>query len=417
MKIEIIRMCLTLMALGFVAYISLRSKQDAKFNWAIFYSVLYVAVSLPLVNFICVKFDLWKFTPTNSIEFPFDIYFFWIVIWGIVPIFFLYRRCFFIVLLVIVWLDIVIMPYLESLGVLQLGSNWIYGEMVLVLTVFVPGYWWAYYSFYKTKTWLRALLQVSIMSIIVLIELPYILYLYGLIPSIEYSWSPLLFQFFLIISFPGLIAVQDLVLRGKGTPFPYDPTSIIVRNGVYGYCRNPIQWSFTFIFIPLSIYHSSYYFLIGSLVSIAYAFGVSDFQEYPDMQKRFGEKWLNYKKTVPKWYFRWIPQNYPKGIIYFDMKCNQCSQISDWFRHRATYNLSIKDANNYDEHFFLNVTYIDSNGNEFKSVEAIAYAMEHINLAYASLAWFMRFMPINFVLQAIVDSMGINRERLDSYEK
>ena len=37
------------------------------------------------------------------------------------------------------------------------------------------------------------------------------------------------------------------------------------------------------------IYHSSYYFLIGSVVSLAYTIGVSDYQEYPDMEKRFNE--------------------------------------------------------------------------------------------------------------------------------
>ena len=50
------------------------------------------------------------------------------------------------------------------------------------------------------------------------------------------------------------------------------------------------------------------------------------------------------------------------------------------------------------------VTYVDDNYNQCRSVLAISYALGHINLLYASLGWFMRFPGVCFLLQLIVDA-------------
>jgi hypothetical protein len=153
------------------------------------------------------------------------------------------------------------------------------------------------------------------------------------------------------------------------------------------------------------MYYSSYYLLVGALVSIAYSFGVSDYQEYADMEKRFGDDWNEYKRNVPKWRFLWKPTAVPKGEIYFDANCRQCSQISRWFSSKRAINLDIKTSSEFYNNTILQATYIDHNGIEFKSVRAIACCLEHINLAYATLGWFMRMPVINHILQAIIDSM------------
>ena len=67
--------------------------------------------------------------------------------------------------------------------------------------------------------------------------------------------------------------------------------------------------------------------------------------------------------------------------------------------------MAIKPSLDYPKDTILQVRYIDHNGLEFKSVHAIACALEHINLAYATLAWFMRFPLTNYILQIIIDTM------------
>ncbi len=400
-----IRNALVLISLVFLFILILKKEQEGRLNWSLFYSVLWLYVSLAIVNYLCVQFGLWRFSESVAIKIPYDLFFVWGVFWGIVPFYFLRGKYWLVITLVLFWLDIILMPQLQEIGLLELNDNWLIGEFILLVISFIPSYLWARFSYYQKFTGLRALFQVVIMGSVFMVCLPYILYLYGWSELPNLIWSPYLFQLGLVVVFPSLVAVNDLVKIGRGTPFPYDKTSYLVRTGVYAYCRNPIQWSFTFMFIPMSIYFQTAMFLIGTLVSIAYTVGVSDYQEYSDLKKRFGKDWVTYISEVPKWYFLWKPKNMPKGVIYFQKGCNQCEGTRTWFYDRQTTNLSIEYSSMYVGPSILQVTYIDYLGNEYKSVEAIAYALEHINLGWASLGWLMRMPGVNYLLQAIVDTM------------
>ncbi|MDB4106913.1 hypothetical protein OAD66_06145 [Bacteroidia bacterium] len=252
-------------------------------------------------------------------------------------------------------------------------------------------------------------MQVLVIGGIFFIGLPAALQDYELIPYQKLTWNHILFQALFIIAFPSLIAVYDLVDKGEGTPFPYDPTQNLVQTGVYAYCRNPMQWSFTFAFIPIAIYLGSSAMLLGSFSSIIYSFAVSDPQEYPDMKERFGNTWDTYKSNVPKWLFLWRPNSITKGTIYFDEHCNQCSQISQWFLSKKTIHLEIETANHFPRKHILKATYVDHHSKEYQSVKAIAHCLEHINLAYAALGWFMRCPVISHFLQFIVNSLEIQQ--------
>ena len=403
-----IRTLLVASSLVFLAVVFLKKRQSTKLNWAVFYNALWVLVNLGIVNYLCVNYGLWHFKEVNLLLMPYDLYFVWLVIWGIVPVYLFKGRYLIPITIGLFLIDILMMPKLEEFNVLVLNDKWLIGEVVLILLVFVPSYLWARFSILNKQIGLRALFQIEIMAAIFIVGLPFILFNYGAIDFFHCSWDPYLFQVCIIIGFPALVAVHDLVIRGKGTPFPYDPTRRLVQTGVYAYCRNPIQWSFALIFIPISIYFSSYIFLVGSVVSVAYTLGVSDYQEYPDMKKRFGLAWVNYLNKVPKWFFLWKPMGIPKGTIYFDSDCIQCNQIAEWFRKANTLELDIQPASDYPFGLIEQVTYVDHLGQKFKSVKAIACALEHINLGWATLGWFMRFPGISFVLQTIVDSMGIN---------
>ncbi len=399
-----------LISFVFLAFIFLLKKQDPKLNWAIFYATLYVTVTLPFVNFWCVNYGLWQFnhSDTNNIQLPFDLYYLWVFMWSILPVFFLKGKHILLTTALLLWLDILIMPQLAKIEIVTLHENWMIGEFALITTVFLPSYYWAYCSYHDKHKGIRAIFQVIIMGAVFLIGLPFIIQMYGFVTIENVRFNPYLFQLFLILIFPSLIAVHDLVKKGKGTPFPYDPTKNLVQTGVYAYCRNPIQWSFTALFFPLSIFYSTPLFLVGSIFSIAYSFGVSDFQEYDDMQQKYGDEWDTYKNNVPKWRFLWKPKTIPTGEIFFDADCHQCSQISHWLTKANPINLSIKKSIDFPKNNILQVTYVDHNGTEYKSVRAIACAIEHINLAYASLGWFMRFPVINYLLQLIVDTMDFS---------
>ena len=82
-------------------------------------------------------------------------------------------------------------------------------------------------------------------------------------------------------------------------------------------------------------------------------------------------------------------------------------------KSRDIINLEIKYALEFNESSsIIQVTYVDHLGNLYKSVEAIASGLEHINLAWATLGWFMRFPIVLPFLQMVVDTMNF-----DSAEK
>ncbi len=401
---------LSILLLFFLGYISLKKEQSRKLNWSLFYSLLFTSVTLPIINYVCIHFGFWEFKKTNTIGMPLDLYFIWVVIWSVIPVYFFKGKYTLLIALFILWLDVLTMPILEEHGILKLNKNWLLGEILIISLVFLPSYYWAKISYQYKQIGIRATFQVTIMTLFFLIILPFTMKTYGLLETIDFCFDSIELQIFFIVVFPSLIAVLDLVQKGQGTPFPYDKTQFLVKSGVYAYCKNPIQWSFTFMFIPLAIFHHSYFFLLGSIGSIAYAFAISDFQEYQDMEMRFNKDWQLYKNNVPKWYFLWKPTHIPKGIIYFDYNCNTCTSVKNWMKRQKTTNLEIKNAANYKGEKLLQVTYVDYLGNEYKSIKAIAHALEHINLAYANLGWFMRFPIVHQILQTIIDTMSFQED-------
>ncbi|MFY0600874.1 MAG: hypothetical protein JXR03_14465 [Cyclobacteriaceae bacterium] len=404
----IIRTSLVGFTLIFLLILILRKEQNQDLNWAIFYSALWVLVSLLPMNWVCIKLGFWSFNHSENLTvfMPYDLLFVWLIIWGVLPTFIFKGNRLWLVATILFWTDILFMPYMESFGIIDLGKYWLIGEVLLILIVFFPAFLWSRFSLRKIHTGFRSLFQFACIAFIICLGIPFVTLQYFPKNVDFHTWYvPYLIQLGFIIIFPSLIALIDLHEKGKGTPFPYDPTKQLVRTGVYAYIRNPIQWSLTLFFIPLSAFYMSPVLLAGVVISIAYTIGLSNPQEFSSMESRFGLEWTNYKSTVPSWYFLWVPKSHPIGTIYFRKNCSSCSSVRSWFERRKTFGLIFKHAEDYEGEILQQVKYVSYNGIEVSSVNAIANGLEHINLGWASLGWFMRLPGVNFVLQLIIDSM------------
>lgn len=99
----------------------------------------------------------------------------------------------------------------------------------------------------------------------------------------------------------GLVSGFYLIARGRGTPFPLDPTRELVTRGPYRLVRNPqsiamllavigevaaIQSRFLWIMLPLTIIYLEV--LVGPW-------------EERDLAAKHGEAYLAYKRRVRKW--------------------------------------------------------------------------------------------------------------------
>lgn len=91
---------------------------------------------------------------------------------------------------------------------------------------------------------------------------------------------------------------------GRGTPGPWDAPRRVVAVGPYRWVRNPMYLaallvvlgeSWLFLSLPLLLY--------TGVLAVLVALFVIGYEE-PTLRRRFGESYVQYRRTVP----RWIPR-------------------------------------------------------------------------------------------------------------
>jgi protein-S-isoprenylcysteine O-methyltransferase Ste14 len=106
-----------------------------------------------------------------------------------------------------------------------------------------------------------------------------------------------------------LSCIWVFAVVGRGTPGPWDAPRRFVAVGPYRWVRNPI-----YIAALLIVVGQAWLFL--SLPLLVYAAAMATFfhlfvigYEEPTLQRRFGEAYADYRRTVP----RWIPRRLRRG--------------------------------------------------------------------------------------------------------
>ncbi len=403
--VEYFRMVLVGAILMVACFYVTRERQDRSLNFALFYALLYTAVSVVFIHLLAVKLGWWYFKDAdNCIQMPWDIYFIWVLVWSVVPVFLMRNNRFIVVLIFVAVLDFTLMPAMHQHGWLVLDDNWWIGEVLLLLFAFTPAYYWAYNSLHAGKVLHRTYFQIVVVGLLFFFLLPYVLYYNAKQTFFFDDLNTLEWQLLLVASIPGLQACMDLSRVGLGTPFPYDPTTRLVRSGVYAYCKNPIQLSFVLLYACLGLVFQSWWYGLAIVISWLYACTVSDFQEKMDMEHKFGFPWITYNQLVPNWFFLWRPTVHAPGTLYYDSNCGVCSQLKQWVVQQKPIELNFKPASEFAG-CITQLTYIDPYGRAYKSVRALAKALNHTHLIWSFFGWVMFFPPINFLLQTIVDSI------------
>jgi len=117
--------------------------------------------------------------------------------------------------------------------------------------------------------------------------------------------------FGLILICAGLLTMAAsiglFIRKGKGTLAPWSPTRYLVIEGPYKYVRNPMiigvlivltGEAIAILSLKIAIWALAF-FIINNLYFILY--------EEPDLAKKFGKEYLDYKSNVK----RWIPRSKP----------------------------------------------------------------------------------------------------------
>ena len=121
------------------------------------------------------------------------------------------------------------------------------------------------------------------------------------LPSLPFK--PFFLALGIILAIPGLyfLGVTNKLLRslGSGTN-AFILTKRIVNNDIYKRTRNPMSLGFYLFALALAFASSSTFVLLAASLGLipAHAFFLKYFEEL-ELELRFGELYLEYKKTVP----------------------------------------------------------------------------------------------------------------------
>ncbi len=98
-----------------------------------------------------------------------------------------------------------------------------------------------------------------------------------------------------------LLAIFNLVLKGLGSPFAIALTRVVVTDWMYAWTRNPMVLSGLAFLVGLGLWLQSGLFLIWLLAVVSPAALVFlKFCEERELEIRFGQEYLEYKLSTPR---------------------------------------------------------------------------------------------------------------------
>jgi protein-S-isoprenylcysteine O-methyltransferase Ste14 len=121
------------------------------------------------------------------------------------------------------------------------------------------------------------------------------------IPSLIFE--PLNLVIGIVLAVAGLIfgfwSNQSIFQEGKGTPAPIMPTRKLVLTGPYRYCRNPMAFGAILYYLGIVILTGSISsFGLWLILTMVLLISLKCIEE-KELQARFGQEYLEYKKKVP----------------------------------------------------------------------------------------------------------------------
>ena len=102
----------------------------------------------------------------------------------------------------------------------------------------------------------------------------------------------------------------EFAARGLGTPAPIAPTKFLVTTALHRYVRNPMYIGVAMVILGEAALFRSLHLVTyaAGMLSVAHLFVI--FYEEPTLQRQFGESYVAYHRSVP----RWIPK-FGRGAV------------------------------------------------------------------------------------------------------
>ena len=95
------------------------------------------------------------------------------------------------------------------------------------------------------------------------------------------------------------------VARGRGTPAPFDPPRQFVAVGPYRWVRNPMYVGGVLVLAGFGMWQRSPGMLLLVLAGLLAAHCFVVLVEEPGLERRFGDSYREYTRTVRRWLPKW----------------------------------------------------------------------------------------------------------------
>jgi protein-S-isoprenylcysteine O-methyltransferase Ste14 len=100
-----------------------------------------------------------------------------------------------------------------------------------------------------------------------------------------------------------------LVLRGDGTPLPFDPPKRMVVAGPYSRMQHPMMLGLLLMAFAEALWSYSVTLMCYAVLLTALANLYLTYIEEPGLEKRFGDDYRAYRDAVPRWLPRTVFQS------------------------------------------------------------------------------------------------------------
>ena len=157
-----------------------------------------------------------------------------------------------------------------------------------------------------------------VMAPFFLIVLPFMLITLGSRIDQWLLWSPILYEPFnlmlgwLLIVVGWIFGIWSIYIQftlGRGTPVPLMATQKLIIRPPYSYCRNPMALGAIVMYLGVAILFGSMGAVVLVLLGIGLLLTYIKRIEEREMEIRFGQEYLKYKKQTPFLIPRFWKQN------------------------------------------------------------------------------------------------------------
>ncbi|MER5866794.1 isoprenylcysteine carboxylmethyltransferase family protein [Kitasatospora sp. NPDC002040] len=392
--------CLFVPLLAVVAAAAVRRPTRAGIAAAIVGGAWQLAL-LPGVNLLAERAGWWSFGADGGTVagLPVDLLLGWVLLWGVLPPLAADRLPWPLTAALLGWLDLAAMPLLSP--VVRLGEHWLYGESVAIALCLLPGLLLARWTARGERLRLRAGAQVLLAGLLMIVlplaaagaRLPH-----GTVLSTGV-------QVLAVPALLGIAAVREFVVRGGGTPLPYDPPHRLVTSGPYAYVRNPIQLSLVLCHLVLAAFTGNAWMLAAAGVCVAYSAGLASWHEGAELDRRYGPGWSEYTAGVRPWLPRLRPwAGTAPASIHVARTCGVCSGVGRWIIARSPVALTVRAAEDHPAGL-SRITYESADGRDrAEGVAALGRALQHFHLGWALLGWTLLIPGLAALAQLIADA-------------